>query len=199
MYVLEWRTVYALTKGLFWCLFPELRSIKGNKQHDSTRVSAQTVHHESTYISLFLTRHNESIKDDKNGDPHTSTPCLTRSVYILLMTSQSIADDVTMTEQLWRDRVNIVISNSLDIDFIHSDIQRRSWNIFVSHLWTSYKILNPNWRQSKHTLLNTCSNKFYICVENVLLERVSKMFIWFLFKVSEAPKWRSGYLLHCWK
>ena len=27
MNVLAWRTVYALTRGLFWCLFPELREI----------------------------------------------------------------------------------------------------------------------------------------------------------------------------
>ena len=26
IHVLQWRTVYALAKGLFWCLFPELRS-----------------------------------------------------------------------------------------------------------------------------------------------------------------------------
>ena len=32
MYVLEWRTVSALTRVLFWCLFPELRSNEGNKQ-----------------------------------------------------------------------------------------------------------------------------------------------------------------------
>ena len=31
MYVLAWRTVYVLTRGLFWCLFPELRSNEGNK------------------------------------------------------------------------------------------------------------------------------------------------------------------------
>ena len=31
---------------------------------------------------------------------------LTRLVVVLLMTSQSIADDVTMTRQLWRDYVN---------------------------------------------------------------------------------------------
>ena len=39
--------------------------------------------------------------------------------FIRLMTLQSIADDVTMTR--W-----IVISNSLDIDFIHGDIHDRS-------------------------------------------------------------------------
>ena len=40
MYVLAWRTVYALTRGLFWCLFPELRSNEGNKHQNNTRVSA---------------------------------------------------------------------------------------------------------------------------------------------------------------
>ena len=38
------------------------------------------------------------------------------------MTSQSIADDDTMTRQLWRDHVN----NSLDVDLIHGDIHDRS-------------------------------------------------------------------------
>ena len=40
MYVLVWWTVYALTRGLFWCLFLELRSNKGNKHQNNTRVSA---------------------------------------------------------------------------------------------------------------------------------------------------------------
>ena len=31
MHVLNWRIVSALTRGLFWCLFPELWSNKGNK------------------------------------------------------------------------------------------------------------------------------------------------------------------------
>ena len=96
----------ALTRGLFWCLFPELRSNEGNKHQNNTRVSAETVRHESTYIILFLTRHNKSINDDKNDDLYTSSSGPTRSVFDLIMTSQSIADDVTMTRQLWRDRVN---------------------------------------------------------------------------------------------
>ena len=94
------------TRGLFWCLFPELRSNEGNKHQNNTRVSTEIVRHESTYIILFLTRHNESIIDDKNDDFYTSSPCLTRSVFDLLITSQSIADDVTMARQLWRDHVN---------------------------------------------------------------------------------------------
>ena len=65
MYVLEWRIVSALTRGLFWCLFPELRSNEGNKYQNNTQVSAETVRHESTYIILFLTRHNKSIDEYK--------------------------------------------------------------------------------------------------------------------------------------
>ena len=71
-----------------------------NKYQNNTRVSAETVCHESTYIILFLTRHNESINDDKNDDLYTSSLYLTCSFFVLLMTSQSIADDVTMTRQL---------------------------------------------------------------------------------------------------
>ena len=106
MYALEWRIVSALTKGLFWCLFPELRSNEGNKYQNNTRVTAETVRHESAYIFLFLTRHNESINDYKNDELYTSSPCRTRSVFVYLMTSQPIADDVTMTRQLWCDHVN---------------------------------------------------------------------------------------------
>ena len=73
---------------------------------NNTLVGAETVRDESTYIILFLTRHNVSIIEGKNDNLYTSSPSLTRSVFVLLMTSQSIADDVTITRQLWRDRVN---------------------------------------------------------------------------------------------
>ena len=105
MYVLAWQTVYALTRGLFWCLFPELRSNEGNKYQNNTRVSTWTVRHKSTYIILSLTWHNESINYAKNKDLGTSSPCLTRSLYVLLMTSQPIGDDVTKTRQLWREHM----------------------------------------------------------------------------------------------
>ena len=64
MYVLEWQTVSVLTKGLFWCLFPELWSNEVNKYQNNTQVSAETVCLESTYIVLFPTWHN----DDRNYD-----------------------------------------------------------------------------------------------------------------------------------
>ena len=105
MYVLAWRTVYVLTRVLFWCLSPGLRSNQGNKHQNNTRVSAWTVCHKSTYIILYFTRHNESINDVENQDLHNWSPCLTCSVYVLLMTSQSIGDDVSMSRQLWREPV----------------------------------------------------------------------------------------------
>ena len=54
-----------------------LQSNEGNKHQDNTWVSAETVRHKSTYISLFLTWHNESINDDKNNDLYTLSSCLT--------------------------------------------------------------------------------------------------------------------------
>ena len=106
MYELEWQTASTSTRGLFWCLFLELRCNEGNKDQNSTLVSAETVRHESTYIILFLTRNNESINGDKNDNLYSSSPCLTRSIFVVLMTLQSIADDVTMPRHLWRDHVS---------------------------------------------------------------------------------------------
>ena len=67
MYVLEWRTVCVLTRVLFWCLFPALRSNERNKHQNNTRESAQTVHHDSIYIILSLTIHSGPKHDDKKA------------------------------------------------------------------------------------------------------------------------------------
>ena len=40
MYVLSWQTVYALTRVLFWCLFPSLLHNSGNKHQNNPLVSA---------------------------------------------------------------------------------------------------------------------------------------------------------------
>ena len=121
MYVLEWRKVSAPTRGLFSCLFPELRIKVGNKHKNITRVGAETVRHESTYIILFLMRRNESINDDKKYDLYTSSTRFTRLVFVLLVTSQS----------------------SLNIDFIHGDIHGRSCKkyTYVS-IWAYISIIN---------------------------------------------------------
>ena len=67
---------------------------RGNKHKNDTRVRTETVHHESTYTILFLTRYNKSINDDKNDDLYTSSQFLARSSFCwwrhnqLLMTSK---------------------------------------------------------------------------------------------------------------
>ena len=53
MYVLLWQTVYALTRVLFWCLFPSLLRNSGNKHQNNPLVSAETIRHSSTYIILY--------------------------------------------------------------------------------------------------------------------------------------------------
>ena len=55
-------------EDFFWCLFPELQSNEGNKHQNDTRVNAETVRHESTYIILFLARHNKYINDDNKAN-----------------------------------------------------------------------------------------------------------------------------------
>ena len=143
-------------EGYFWCFFPELRSNEGNKHQNTTQVSAETVRHDSTYIVLFLTRHNESIYEDKNDDLCTLSPCPTLSFFVLLMTSQSVADDVTMTRQLWRV-MWIVISNSLDIDFIHSDI----------HDWSCKKVSLLQWYNKNTQMAWVDNNNSYITLTQV--------------------------------
>ena len=55
MYVLLWQwTVYALTRVLFWCLFPLLLRNSGNQHKNNPLVSAETVRHSSTYIILYI-------------------------------------------------------------------------------------------------------------------------------------------------
>ena len=166
MYVLEWRTVSALTRGLFWCSFPELWSNKGNKHQNNTRVSTEYIHYESTYIILFVTRHNESINDDKNDNLYTLSTCPTLLGFVLLMMSQSIADDVTMTRQLWCVTW-IVISNSLDIDFIHGNIHGRSCKNVPIGMAVNYYIVDQSivpserWQLFKKCHIQTCFMNWY--------------------------------------
>ena len=175
MCVLEWRTVSALTKGLFWCLFPELRSNDGNKYQNNTRVSTETVYHESTYVILFLTRHNDYINDDKNDDLYTPSPCLTRSVFVLLLTSQSIVGDVTMTRQLRRDHVNS--SQVIKWVFFSTETHDIFYNLYV-RFWRvggqrsiAHRAVHLN---IKHKCMNTV-NYWYITVEcDIILKTARK-------------------------
>ena len=121
--------------------------ISYNNYQNNTRVSAWTVRHESTYSVSYLTRHNESINDDKNDNLHTSSPCLTPARFKfcwwlhnrLLMASQWAENFDASTWQ--------VTTNSLDIDFIHSDIQGRSCKKErFSFKKLHFKILSAKWR-----------------------------------------------------
>ena len=115
MYALEWQTLSAVMRGLFWCLFPELRSTKitlewGQEQF-ITRVHAlfyffHNITNTEITIKMRIFTHHPSVS--------LAQFCCWWHHNWLLMTSQ------------WPDNCNaivrIVISNSLDIDFIHSDI-----------------------------------------------------------------------------
>ena len=117
--------LFLRSRGLFWCLFLELRSNEGNKYQNNTRVGTETVRHESTYIILFLTRHNKSINDDIttifSHRPRVSLALFSFCWWRhnrLLMTSEWPANCGAIT---W-----IVLFNSLDIGFIHGNIHDRS-------------------------------------------------------------------------
>ena len=103
--ILEWRTVYALKRGIFWCLFPELQSNEGNEHQNNSLVSAWTVRHKSTNITLFPIPHNECINDDKKDDLHTSSLCLSLAL--------RSADDVTV-DCLWRHNNQTIVTRACD-------------------------------------------------------------------------------------
>ena len=91
-------------EGYFGVYFPSCEAtreintqitLEGNKYPKNTRVSAETVRHESTYIILFLTRYNESINEYKTTSfTHRPRVSLARFSFCwwrhnrLLMTSQ---------------------------------------------------------------------------------------------------------------
>ena len=98
---------------------------EGNKHQNNNRVSTETVCHESTYMIVFLTRHT-------NPQTMKTTTVLAHrhNLSLALMTFCRWRHNwLLMTSQL-RDNCDastwIVIFNSLDIDFIHSDIHDRS-------------------------------------------------------------------------
>ena len=94
MYVHEWRTVSALTRGSFWCFFPELRSNKFINS-DKTTIYAHRSRISLTQFSFCWWRHDRLPIRSEWPDK---------------------CDTITWT----------AISKSLDIDFNHGDIHRRS-------------------------------------------------------------------------
>ena len=148
---MEWRTVSALTRGLFWCSFPEFPRKMNTKMilEWAQKQFATRVH------TLFYSLHNiMNPLMTVNDDLYTSSPCLTRSVLVLLMTSQSIADDVTINRQLWNDHVNNGIL-LVRYRFIYGDI----------HDWSCEKIYFGHVKMTMHiTLLFAFyPQRYYFC------------------------------------
>ena len=101
--------------------------------------SAETVRHESAYIILFFTWHNKSINNDKNVSIYMSSQCLTARFSFCWWCNNRL-----LMKLQWPDNCYaitwIVISNSLDIDFIHSDIHGR---LCKKLLYQVYKDMAP--------------------------------------------------------
>ena len=77
---------------------------------------------------LLFTRHNELIKDDVD----TSALSLIRSIYVLLMTSQSIADGVTRTLPEGTALEKRYLTEYIDIAFVYNHVNDRSCTNTIS-------------------------------------------------------------------
>ena len=78
-----------------------------NKHQNNTRVSPETVRHESTYIILFLTRHHESTNDNKSAkgaytwsSPVCRSMCEGSEYMNLSVTKRKIILNVTISKLL---------------------------------------------------------------------------------------------------
>ena len=116
MHGLQCQTIFALTRGLFWCLCPELWSNAGNKHQNNTRVG----HKQSVTTMHTLYFYTTWVYE---------TPCPTCSVDIEAMTSQMIVRCImgpsNCDASTWE-----MICNSLDSDFIHGYV----------HGWSCQKV-----------------------------------------------------------
>ena len=108
-------------KKVVLVLFHELRSNERNKHQNNTRGGAWAVRHESAYIILFLTR----IHKWRHNRQSSHIAPVSHSLALRSADDVSIADDVTKPDN-YDARTWQVTSNSLDFDFIHSDIHGRS-------------------------------------------------------------------------
>ena len=60
MYTLAWRTVYALTRVLFWCLFPSLLGNSGNK-HQNERINSSPLEYIHYYKYMIYKKIRKNI------------------------------------------------------------------------------------------------------------------------------------------
>ena len=138
MCVLEWRTVFALTRGCYRVYFPSC----GATREISNKMTLEWAHNQfvTRVHTVFYFLHditNPSMTMKTTIFTHHSCVSLARFAFCwwrhnrLLMTSQRPDNCDASTLE--------VISNSLDIDFIHGDIHGRSCN----KKQMPYKICQP--------------------------------------------------------
>ena len=112
----------------FGAYFPSCEATRERHIHQhNTRVNAYSVRNDSRVIPFLKDIMNPYMKIKRRFSQIDT--CFASSVYVLLMTSPSIADAVT-------------ISSSLDFDFTHVHIHGRSckkWN-FITCAQTSQQI-----------------------------------------------------------
>ena len=124
VYVLDWRTVSALTGGLLWCLFPSCEATR----EMNTKITLEwaqkqfvTRVHTLFYFLHDITKLYMTIK---------TTIFTYHRVSLARFSFSWWRDNRLLMMSQWPDNCGaitwILISNSLDIDFIHGDIHGRS-------------------------------------------------------------------------
>ena len=159
MFWLEWRTVSALTRGIFWCLLPGLRSNQGNTKITLEWAQKQFLTRLHTiFYFLHMTNPQMTIKRRSlTHRPGVSTApwsiwwwCHNR----LLMTPQWPVNCDAIT---W-----IVISNSLDIDYIHGRLCKKAFYVMIYWFLVHFATFNQQEylvdRKIRQILPNFASN-----------------------------------------
>ena len=130
-YVIEWQIIFALTRGLFWCLFPEWHSNEGNEYQNSTRVSTFKQFVTRVYALFYFLDDITNPKWWLKTTIFTHRPgvSLARFTFFwchnkLLMTSQ-------WSDKLWRDHVK-------------SDILLYRYRLYSPEIFTAGRIRKNN-------------------------------------------------------
>ena len=156
MHVPLWRTVYALTPVLFWCLFPSLLRNSGNKHQNNPHVCASTFSHASTYIILY-NRNTYTVKTTSlywNGTQYLSSSA----------NSSFLADDFTH----WYQRQYFLVEVTLTP--VNTLRPRQNGCHFADdilkmhcHQW---KIIHFNWNYTAICSYGFNEQYFGICFDN---------------------------------
>ena len=109
-----------------------------------TDVTLECVHKHfvtRAHASFYFLHDNESMNDDKNDALYTSTPCLTRLGYILLITSHSLGYLLIYPPQIAAVMKPISFSSTYSpVSHTKSLGESREWNmVFQGIIWYRLK------------------------------------------------------------